>query len=130
MVVIKREATLLVVTERGLGKCSEVGEYRAQKRGGKGVKTLDLTQKTGHVVALLEVVPEDELMLMTRGGIAIRSKVSEIRVTGRVAQGVKLVALDDQDVVSAVARVIPEEDGKDDGREEGGEGTEGGAAEA
>ena len=130
MVVIKREATLLVVTERGLGKCSEVGEYRAQKRGGKGVKTLDLTQKTGHVVALLEVVPEDELMLMTRGGIAIRSKVSEIRVTGRVAQGVKLVALDDQDVVSAVARVIPEEDGKDDGREEGTEGAEGGAAEA
>jgi DNA gyrase subunit A len=130
MVVIKRDATLLVVTERGLGKCSGVGEYRVQKRGGKGIKTLDLTSKTGHVVALLEVVPADELMLMTRGGIAIRSKVSEIRVTGRVAQGVKLVALDDQDVVSAVARVIPEEDGKDDGREEGAEGAEGGVAEA
>ncbi len=130
MVVIKRDATLLVVTERGLGKCSGVGEYRVQKRGGKGIKTLDLTAKTGHVVALLEVVPADELMLMTRGGIAIRSKVSEIRVTGRVAQGVKLVALDDQDVVSAVARVIPDEDGKDDGREEAGEGAEGGAAEA
>jgi DNA gyrase subunit A len=130
MVVIKRDATLLVVTERGLGKCSGVGEYRVQKRGGKGIKTLDLTSKTGHVVALLEVVPADELMLMTRGGIAIRSKVSEIRVTGRVAQGVKLVALDDQDVVSAVARVIPEEDGKDDGPEEGGEAAEGGAAEA
>ncbi|MFY7921199.1 MAG: DNA gyrase C-terminal beta-propeller domain-containing protein, partial [Gemmatimonas sp.] len=116
MVVIKREATLLVVTERGMGKCSEVSEYRVQKRGGKGIKTLDLTQKTGHVVALMEVVPEDELMLMTKGGIAIRSKVSEIRVTGRIAQGVKLVALDDQDMVSAVARVIPEDTG-DEGTE-------------
>ncbi len=117
MVVIKREATLLVVTEKGLGKCSEVSEYRVQKRGGKGIKTLDLTAKTGHVVALMEVVPEDELMLMTKGGIAIRTKVSEIRVTGRIAQGVKLVALDDQDVVSAVARVIP--DDKDEGEGEG-----------
>ncbi|MBY0490973.1 MAG: DNA gyrase subunit A [Gemmatimonadaceae bacterium] len=117
MVVIKREATLLVVTEKGLGKCSEVSEYRVQKRGGKGIKTLDLTAKTGHVVALMEVVPEDELMLMTKGGIAIRTKVSEIRVTGRIAQGVKLVALDDQDVVSAVARVIPED--KDEGEGDG-----------
>jgi DNA gyrase subunit A len=113
MVVIKREATLLVVTERGLGKCSEVSEYRVQKRGGKGILTLNRTPKTGDVVALMEVVPEDELMLMTRQGIAIRSKVSEIRVTGRAAQGVKLVSLDDLDVVSAVARVIP--DDKDDG---------------
>jgi hypothetical protein len=113
MVVIKRESTLLVVTEKGLGKCSEVSEYRVQKRGGKGILTLNRTAKTGDVVALMEVVPEDELMLMTRQGIAIRSTVSEIRVTGRAAQGVKLVALDENDVVSAVARVIP--DDKDDG---------------
>ena len=121
MVVIKREATLLVVTAKGMGKCSEVSEYRVQKRGGKGIKTLDLTQKTGHVVALMEVVPEDELMLMTKGGIAIRSKVSEIRVTGRIAQGVKLVSLDDQDIVSAVARVIPDDkdEGEPDGEPEG-----------
>ena len=112
MVVIKREATLLVVTERGLGKCSEIGEYRVQGRGGKGIKTLDLTLKTGHVVALMEVVAEDELMLMTKQGIALRTKVSAIRVVGRVSQGVKLVSLDDNDVVSAVARVIPDE--KDD----------------
>jgi DNA gyrase subunit A len=115
MVVIKREATLLVVTEKGLGKCSEVSEYRAQKRGGKGILTLNRTVRTGDVVALMEVVPEDELMLMTRQGVAIRSRVSEISVTGRVAQGVKLVALDDHDVVQAVARVIPED--KDDGVE-------------
>ena len=126
MVVIKRESTLLVVTEKGLGKCSEVSEYRVQKRGGKGILTLNRTAKTGDVVALMEVVPEDELMLMTRQGIAIRSKVSEIRVTGRAAQGVKLVALDEHDVVSAVARVIP--DDKDDLVEgaDGVEGVEGG----
>jgi DNA gyrase subunit A len=126
MVVIKREATLLVVTEKGLGKCSEVSDYRVQKRGGKGILTLNRTAKTGDVVALMEVVPEDELMLMTRQGIAIRSKVSEIRVTGRAAQGVKLVSLDDQDVVSAVARVIP--DDKDDG--EGDDGADAGAGAA
>jgi len=123
MVVIKREATLLVVTEKGLGKCSEVSEYRVQKRGGKGILTLNRTAKTGDVVALMEVVPEDELMLMTRQGVAIRSRVSEIRVTGRAAQGVKLVALDDHDVVQAVARVIP--DDKDD--VDGVEGAEGDA---
>lgn len=123
MVVIKREATLLVVTEKGLGKCSEVSEYRVQKRGGKGILTLNRTAKTGDVVALMEVVPEDELMLMTRQGVAIRSRVSEIRVTGRAAQGVKLVALDDHDVVQAVARVIP--DDKDD--VDGVEGSEGDA---
>jgi len=121
MVVIKREATLLVVTEKGLGKCSEVSEYRVQKRGGKGILTLNRTAKTGDVVALMEVVPEDELMLMTRQGVAIRSRVSEIRVTGRAAQGVKLVALDENDVVQAVARVIP--DDKEDA--DAGEGTEG-----
>ncbi|WP_309670535.1 DNA gyrase subunit A [Gemmatimonas sp.] len=124
MVVIKREATLLVVTEKGLGKCSEVSEYRVQKRGGKGILTLNRTAKTGDVVALMEVVPEDELMLMTRQGVAIRSRVSEIRVTGRAAQGVKLVALDDHDVVQAVARVIP--DDKDD--VDGVEGSEGDAS--
>ncbi len=117
MVVIKREATLLVVTEKGLGKCSEVSEYRVQKRGGKGILTLNRTAKTGDVVALMEVVPEDELMLMTRQGVAIRSRVSEIRVTGRAAQGVKLVALDENDVVQAVARVIPDDKEDADGVE-------------
>ena len=121
MVVIKREATLLVVTEKGLGKCSEVSEYRVQKRGGKGILTLNRTGRTGDVVALMEVVPEDELMLMTRQGVAIRSRVSEVRVAGRATQGVKLVALDEHDVVQAVARVIP--DDKDD--VEGVDGAEG-----
>jgi DNA gyrase subunit A len=116
MVVIKREATLLVVTERGMGKCSHIDEYRVQKRGGKGIITVNRTEKTGNVVALMEVLPEDEVMLITKQGIIIRSSVSQVRVTGRIAQGVRLVNLDEGDCVAVVARVIPEE------REDGDEG--------
>ena len=94
MVVIKREATMLVVTERGMGKCSQLDEYRVQKRGGKGIITVNRTEKTGDVVAVMEVLPEDEIMLITKQGIIIRSSVAQVRVTGRIAQGVKLVQLD------------------------------------
>jgi len=110
MVVVKREATLMVVTEKGLGKCSHIDEYRVQKRGGKGILTVNRTDRTGDVVALLEVLPEDEVMIITRGGMIIRSPVSQVRVAGRNTQGVKLVNLDIGDAVTAVARVIPEDD--------------------
>src|SRR3569832_2847708 len=72
MVVIKRDANLLVVTEKGMGKCSPIEEYRVQKRGGKGILTLNRTEKTGEVVALKEVLPDDELMLITKQNIVIR----------------------------------------------------------
>jgi DNA gyrase subunit A len=117
MVVIKREATLLVVTEKGLGKCTHIDDYRVQKRGGKGILTVNRTDKTGDVVALMEVLPEDEIMLITRGGIVIRSSVQQVRVTGRNAQGVRLVSLDEGDVVTAVARVVPEDKGEGEGEE-------------
>jgi DNA gyrase subunit A len=110
MVVVKREATLLVVTEKGMGKCSPIDEYRVQKRGGKGIITLNRTSKTGDVVALKEVLPEDELMLITRHGVVIRMPVKGIRVSGRNTQGVKLVNLDSGDAVRDVARVVVEED--------------------
>jgi DNA gyrase subunit A len=110
MVVIKREATLLCVTEKGLGKCTHIDEYRVQRRGGKGILTVNRTEKTGDVVALMEVLPEDEIMLITRGGMIIRSPVSQVRVAGRATQGVRLVNLDGSDIVTAVARVIPEDD--------------------
>lgn len=113
MVVIKREATLLVVTERGLGKCSNIDDYRVQNRGGKGIITVHRTEKTGDVVGIMEVLPEDEIMIITKGGVIIRSPVSQIRTTGRIAQGVRLVNLDEGDVVTAVARVVPEEEGED-----------------
>src|SRR5579863_3374957 len=91
MVVLKRDATILVVTELGMGKCSNLGEYRVQKRGGKGIITVNRTERTGDVVTVMEVLPEDEIMLITKQGIIIRSSVAQVRVTGRIAQGVKLV---------------------------------------
>jgi DNA gyrase subunit A len=110
MVVIKRDATLLVVTAKGMGKCSPIEEYRVQRRGGKGILTLNRTEKTGEVVALKEVLPDDELMLITKQGIVIRMPVKGIRVSGRNTQGVKLVHLDDGDIVCDVARVVIEDD--------------------
>jgi DNA gyrase subunit A len=119
MVVIKREATLLVVTERGMGKCTHIDDYRVQKRGGKGILTVNRTEKTGDVVALMEVLPEDEIMVITRGGIVIRSAVDQVRVTGRNAQGVRLVSLDEGDLVTAVARVVVEDKGEVEGEDAG-----------
>ncbi|MDB4911843.1 MAG: gyrase subunit [Gemmatimonadetes bacterium] len=110
MVVIKRDATLLVVTAKGMGKCSPIEEYRVQRRGGKGILTLNRTEKTGEVVALKEVLPDDELMLITKQGIVIRMPVKGIRVSGRNTQGVKLVHLDEGDIVCDVARVVIEDD--------------------
>jgi DNA gyrase subunit A len=114
MVVIKREANLLVVTEKGMGKCSPIDEYRVQKRGGKGIITVHRTDKTGDAVSIKEVLPDDELMLITKQGIAIRMPVKGIRVAGRNTQGVKLVNLEPTDLVMDVARVVP-----DDGTELG-----------
>jgi DNA gyrase subunit A len=128
MVVIKRDATLLVVTEKGLGKVSDVSEYRVQRRGGKGILTLNRTERTGNVVALMEVLPEDEMILITKQGILIRSSAAEVRKTGRNAQGVKLVALDEGDSVITVARVVPEDkDGEDGGADDGEQGESGDA---
>ncbi len=110
MVVLKREANLLVVTEKGMGKCSPIDEYRVQKRGGKGIITLKLTDKTGNAVTIKEVLPDDELMLITKHGVVIRMPVKGIRVSGRNTQGVKLVNLDGGDYVCDVARVVTEDD--------------------
>ena len=114
MVVVRRDATLLVVTSKGMGKCSPIDEYRVQKRGGKGIITLNRTEKTGDVVALKEVLPEDELMLITQHGVIIRMPVKGIRVSGRNTQGVKLVELQGGDVVRDVARVVSEEEGAEE----------------
>ena len=110
MVVIKREANLLVVTERGMGKCSPIDEYRVQRRGGKGIITVNRTVKTGNAVSIKEVLPEDELMLITQQGVVIRMPVKGIRIAGRNTQGVKLVNLDDHDTVVDVARMVPDDD--------------------
>jgi DNA gyrase subunit A len=111
MVVLKRDATLLVMSEKGLGKRSPIADYRVQKRGGKGIITLKRTEKTGAVVALKEVLPEDELMIVTRHGVIIRCPVEGIRQSGRNTQGVRVMNLDAGDTVVDVARVVKEENG-------------------
>jgi DNA gyrase subunit A len=111
MVVVRRDSTLLVVSEHGYGKRSELADYRVQKRGGKGIITLKKTDKTGPIVALKEVIPQDELMMITRHGVIIRLPVDGIRVIGRNTQGVKVMNLDSGDAVVDVARVVREEEG-------------------
>lgn len=110
MLCIKREDTqLLVVTENGFGKRSDVEEYRITSRGAKGVKALNVTDKTGKLVAIKEVTDDDDLMIITTNGIAIRMEVSELRVMGRATQGVKLIRLNDNDNIASVTRILKEE---------------------
>jgi len=115
MVVIRRDATLLVVSEKGLGKRSKLSDYRVQKRGGKGIITLKRTDKTGNIVALKEVLPDDELMMITRQGVIIRVPTAGIRVIGRNTQGVRVMNLDEGDTLVDVARVVKEEDPNGEG---------------
>jgi DNA gyrase subunit A len=110
MVVVKEAAHLLVVTEQGLGKRSLVDSYRLQRRGGKGVINVKMTDRTGHVVAIKDVHESDELVLITRQGIINRQPVDSIRVIGRNTQGVKLINLGPGDSVMDVARVVNEDE--------------------
>ena len=109
MVVLKPGTTLLVVTEKGMGKRTGIEEYRLQRRGGRGVINVRTTDKTGKVVAIKEVLPGDELMVITRNGVVNRQPVDGIRVIGRNTQGVKLINLNGSDVVMDVARVVSED---------------------
>ena len=123
MVVVRRpDVTLLVVTELGMGKRSEIEEYRLQQRGGQGVINLKTSDRTGEVVAIKSVSDEDQLMVITRNGVVNRQRVSEIRVIGRATQGVRLVTLDESDEVMDVARIV-----LDDEELDGEEGLEGDA---
>jgi len=119
MVVVRRKSTLLAVTEKGMGKRSELDEYRVQHRGGRGIITLKRADKTGDIVALKEVLPDDELMMITKKGIMIRVPVEGIRISGRNTQGVKVMNLTSGDLLVDVARVVKEDeaengDGEDD----------------
>ncbi len=111
MVCISREDTqLLVVSENGFGKRSPIGDYRITNRGGKGVTTMNATDKVGRLVAISEVTEEDDLMIITKNGIAIRMAVEDIRQAGRNTQGVKLIRLSNNDEISSVTRLAKEED--------------------
>jgi DNA gyrase subunit A len=115
LVVVRRKSTLLTVTEKGMGKRSELDEYRVQHRGGRGIITLKRADKTGDIVALKEVLPDDELMMITKKGIMIRVPVEGIRVSGRNTQGVKIMNLGPGDLVVDVARVVKEDAGENGG---------------
>ena len=110
MIVVRREGTVLAVSEHGFGKRTEVINYRVQNRAGKGIITIKTTPKVGNMVSLLEVVDNDDLMIITSRGVLIRQPVSSIRSIGRNTQGVKLIRLDDGDSIAAVTRVQEEKD--------------------
>ncbi|MCX6292167.1 MAG: DNA gyrase subunit A [Bacteroidetes bacterium] len=97
--------SVLVVSEKGYGKRSEVDEYRITNRGGKGVKTINITDKTGNLIAIKIVVDNDDLMIINKSGVTIRMDVEELRVMGRATQGVRLIRLDDDDEIASVAKV-------------------------
>ncbi len=106
MVCIERlESNLLVVSEKGFGKRSSIEDYRVTHRGGKGVKTLNITDKTGYLVAIKEVVDSDDLMIINRSGIIIRMAVADLRVMGRATQGVKLIRLSENDQISSIEKI-------------------------
>ncbi|MGK7390224.1 MAG: DNA gyrase subunit A [Candidatus Cyclobacteriaceae bacterium M2_1C_046] len=123
MVCVSREdADLLVVSEKGYGKRSKVSEYRITKRGAKGIKTLNVTEKTGKLVAIKEVVDTDDLMIINRSGIIIRIGVEGLRVMGRATQGVRLIKLSANDEISSVEKIEKievEEDVEEEGIIEG-----------
>jgi len=118
MVCVENESEdILVVSENGFGKRSKIEDYRVTNRGGKGVKTLNVTPKTGSLVAIKGVSNDDDLMIITQSGVTIRLPVQDIRMTGRAAQGVKLINLREDDMIASVARVKAAEteiEGSDD----------------
>jgi DNA gyrase subunit A len=106
---------VLVVSENGFGKRSSIEDYRITNRGGKGVKTINITEKTGKLIAIKNVDDANDLMIITQNGLAIRLPVSQLRVMGRAAQGVKLINLKDNDLIASVARVINNDDSEENG---------------
>jgi DNA gyrase subunit A len=104
------DSDILVVSENGYGKRSSLEDYRITNRGGKGVKTISITDKTGNLVSIKNVSDGDDLMIINKSGIAIRMEVSDLRVMGRATQGVKLINIKDSDSIAAVAKVVLDDD--------------------
>lgn len=112
------EVTVLVVSEKGYGKRTDIDDYRITNRGGKGVKTINITDKTGQLVAIKGVTDNDDLMIINKSGIVIRIAVSELRVMGRATQGVRLISLKNEDEIASVAKVEHEEEEVETNEEE------------
>ncbi|MFZ1289308.1 MAG: DNA gyrase subunit A [Melioribacteraceae bacterium] len=109
VIVVRTNTSLLVVTDKGFGKRSNIDDYRITKRGGKGIITVRTGEKTGNLISIKEVNDNDELVIITNGGMVIRQAVKNLRVMGRATQGVKLINLKDGDSIADVARVVSEE---------------------
>lgn len=105
-----KSSNVMVVSEKGYGKRSDIEEYRVTMRGGKGVKTIQITEKTGNLIAIKNVTDKDDLMIINKSGLTIRLAVSELRVIGRATQGVRLINLKDTDEIAAVTKVDVEEE--------------------
>lgn len=118
------ETTVLVVSEKGYGKRTDIEDYRVTNRGGKGVKTLNITEKTGNLVAIKGVTDKEDLMIINKSGIIIRIAVSELRVMGRATQGVRLITLKNNDEIASVAKIEHDEDEEVKEGDENAEGTE------
>ena len=112
------QSDVLVVSEKGFGKRSQFDEYRETNRGAKGVKTINVTDKTGELVAIVDVKGDEDLMIITRNGLTIRMGIDTLRVMGRATQGVKLINLREGDEIAAVAKVISEDEQQEDSTEE------------
>ena len=108
------DTNILVVSENGYGKRSSLEDYRITNRGGKGVKTISITDKTGHLVAIKNVTDNDDLMIIKKSGVAIRMEVASLRVMGRATQGVRLINLKGDDAIAAVAKVMKDDDDIED----------------
>jgi DNA gyrase subunit A len=110
LIVIKRNDNILVVTEKGYGKRSDINDYRITHRGGKGVITVKTTDKVGKMMAMMDVVDGDELVIISTQGMVIRQSVKDIRVMGRNTQGVRVIRLNEKDSIADIAKVVPEEE--------------------
>jgi DNA gyrase subunit A len=111
LLVIKRNDNILVVTEKGYGKRSDINDYRITHRGGKGVITVKTSDKVGKMIAMMEVVDGDELVIISTQGMVIRQSIKDIRLMGRNTQGVRVIRLSEGDSIADIAKVVPEEEG-------------------
>jgi DNA gyrase subunit A len=108
----------LVVSEKGYGKRTDIDDYRITNRGGKGVKTINITDKTGELVAIKGVTDQDDLMIINKSGIVIRIGVDTLRVMGRATQGVRLITLKESDEIASITKVLREEEDEEVGNEQ------------
>jgi len=97
--------TIMVISEKGYGKRTDIDDYRITNRGGKGVKTISITDKTGHLIGILNVTDNDHVMIINKSGIAIRIAVEQLRVMGRATQGVRIIKLQGKDEIAALAKI-------------------------